>query len=333
VLPLQVVQCNEMGVPLKCGAMARMAHAMGYMALLLAPCVARGQTEPTGAARENTAEPSNAGATASEAPPTKQECIQAHVQTQVSQRDNHLTVAREQARVCASQTCPGMVVSDCGRWLNSLDQRIPSVVFEVRVNGEPGPDVLVFVDNQPVVGWTDGEALPLDPGEHEFRFESPPFEPIVQTVLLAEGARYRVVEAHFTSAPPPVDPAPVAAVAPMSAPSHAPPPPALERPVPVSVYPLLGVAGLGAAGFAVFGLIANAKLSDLEERCQPNCTDAEVQPLKTSRVVADVSLGVGVASLVAAGVVYLVRPERPGAPAVGLAPLPGGAGSYVSGSF
>lgn len=324
-----------MRCPFNAGTPARVAHFVGCAALWFAPSVARAQTnEPSGgASSEAPGAEAPASATSSEVPPTKQQCIQAHVQTQTSQRDGNLSIARDSARVCSSLSCPGMVISDCGRWLNSLEQRIPSVVFEVRVNGEAGSNVKVFVDNQPVHDWTSGEALRLDPGEHEFRFESPPFEPIAQNLLLAEGVRYRVVKAEFNSAAPSADPSPAAPVTSVPVPRNATPPPVVERPVPLAVYPLLGVAALGGVGFTVFGLVAKSKLNDLEDRCQPNCTDAEVQPMKTARVMADVSLGVGVAGLIAAGVVYVIRPERSGATAVGLAPLAGGAESYVRYSF
>ncbi|MFZ5894894.1 MAG: hypothetical protein ACOY0T_27785 [Myxococcota bacterium] len=312
--------------------LARLAHGVGCLALLMAPGIARGQSSD--ATPKTASGATEAKATASsEQPPTKDQCLQAHAETQAAQQDGKLGRARENARVCASLACPGLIVSDCARWLTDLDQRMPSVVFEVRVNGQVNSEVLVFADGTRVQDWTKGESLRLDPGEHEFRFEHPPFEPILRNVLLGEGVRYRVVTAEFGTAAPATPTAPAATATPRANQQSLVAPPVMERPMPRLVYPLLGVAGLGLGGFAVFGLIGNSKQKGLESRCQPNCTDTDLAPMKTAHLIADVSLGVGVAGLVAAGVVYLARPEKPVSTSVAVTPLPGGAASYATYSF
>lgn len=308
--------------------LARLAQGLSCLSLLFASGIAEAQSKDA-AASAGQAEAASPG----ESPPTKEQCVQAHAETQAAQQDGKLGRARENARICASLACPGLLVSDCARWLTDLDQRMPSVVFEVHVNGQANSDVLVFADGNRVQDWTKGESLRLDPGEHQFRFEFPPYEPIVRNVLLGEGVRYRVVEAEFGAAAPPPASSAAVPVAPRAAPLSSAPPLMTERPTPRLVYPLIGVGGLGVAGFAVFGLIGNAKQKSLESRCQPNCTDADLAPMKTSHVIADVSLGVGMAGLIAAGVVYLARPEKSVAPNVALAPLPGGAATYATYSF
>jgi hypothetical protein len=71
------------------------------------------------------------------------------------------------------------------------------------------------------------------------------------------------------------------------------------------------VAGLGAA--AIFGLMAESADGDLEplaEGCKPNCTSPEIRDLESRRdtyaTVANVSLAVGAAGVVTAGVLWLV---------------------------
>jgi hypothetical protein len=205
-----------------------------------------------------------------------------------------------------------------------MEQRIPSVVFEVRLDGNPNLTATVIADGNRVREWTRGESLRLDPGEHQFRFELADHQPIIQNVMLAEGMRYRIVSVEFVT-PKPAAPTVVTPVAPPPpvASSSAPQAPR-ERPTPVIVYPLLGVGAVGLGGFALFGLMGKSKQSDLESSCKPNCTNSDLKPMKTSYLVGDISLGVGVASLVAASIFYLGRQEKPPSTTVGFAPLPGG---------
>ena len=233
----------------------------------------------------------------------KRECIEAHKQTQAMQSSGRLVEAREQASECTNPVCPGLLVADCARWLGDLDQRIPSVVFQLRADGHPSVNARVFADEQPV-DWTHGKALRLNPGQHAFRFELPPYAPVTEQLVLAEGTRFRIVSAEF------------------KAPSER--TPARERPVPLVVYPLLGVGALGLGGFAGFALSGRAERNRLERTCSPRCTDSDLSAVRARYLVGDISLGVGLAALVGAGVVYLARPEEPARTSVGFAPLAGG---------
>lgn len=82
------------------------------------------------------------------------------------------------------------------------------------------------------------------------------------------------------------------------------------RPVPVVVYPLLAGAGVGLVGFGVFAALGRAKQSHLQNECEPHCTSSDSAPMKTEYLVGDIALGVGVAALVGAAVVYLTRPRQ-----------------------
>jgi hypothetical protein len=297
--------------------------------LLIAP-TAFAQTAPAG---KNTSS-SSTDAKETDVAPSKELCIESHRQCQQIQKEGKLLQARELARICTNLVCPGLLVSDCARWLSDLDQRIPSVVFEVRVDGEPNGEALVFADDKPVGEWTNGESLRLDPGKHQFRFEIPNHEPVTQNLFLGEGMRFRVVSAEFKS-PTQASAVPAVTATPASQALTAPPPPR-ERPTPIIVYPLLGVGVLGAAGFTTFALLGNSKENDLKSSsgCAPNCTESDKKPMKTNYLIADISLGVGVASLITAGVFYFTRPEKETAvPTVAIAPLPGGAAGFVGYHF
>ena len=300
--------------------------------LVLIPSGVVAQTTPgTPPAGPSASAAAPSSAQAIGAAPTKEQCLESHRQAQIAQNNGELLRAQDSARICASLTCPGLLINDCSDWLNNFERRIPSVVFVVRLDGETNLSASVMADGKPVAEWTHGEALRLDPGEHEFRFELPPNEPIVQTVLLAEGMRYRVITAEFAApkeqAGEPIEPikqTPIAA---------APPAPPAHRPTPWLVYPLLGVGTLGAAGFATFGLLGKSKRSDLESSCEPDCEQSDLKPMTNMYLLADVSLGVSVASLIAAGVFYLARPEEPVAASIGFSPLPGGAASFATYKF
>jgi hypothetical protein len=225
--------------------------------------------------------------------------------------------AQEKLLICSSRTCPGAIISDCGQWIEELEQKTPSMVFEVRRDSLEATEARVFVDDQLVTDWA--RALKVNPGRHTVRAELPPFEPIVENLVLPEGQRLRLVPFSFktAAAPPPastVEPAPVA-------PQPATPLPLLapRRPTPVLVYPLLGVAAAGAVSFAVFSLMGRSKQSDLEQECKPDCSETQLKPMKRSYLIADVSAAAGGAALLGAALLYLTRPEE--SPMASCAPI------------
>jgi hypothetical protein len=259
-------------------------------------------------------------------PPTKEQCLDAHHKAQTAQLDGKLILAREMASICASSTCPSVLIGDCAHWLSDIDQQIPSVVFEVRVDGEPNVTASVFADGNQVPVWSKGEALRLDPGQHEFRFELSPRAPIEKSIMLTTGMQYRVILAEFVMARR----AQVVAATPLPAPA---PPPVVPRRTPTLVYPMLGIGALGVAGFTTFALVGKSKQNDLEQRCMAHCTDEQMRPMKTHYLIADLSLGVGLISLAAAATIYFWRSESPASATVGVAPLPHGAQTFATYTF
>jgi hypothetical protein len=251
--------------------------------------------------------------------PSKADCIQAHKRCQQAQNDRRLVEARAWATSCTNPACPGLLVADCARWLNELDQRIPSVVFDVRAGGHPGMKAEAYADGERVENWTRGEALRLDPGQHTFRFVLAPFSPATETVLLAEGMRFRVVAVDLAM----LDQK-------RSTPSQGKPVPEPDRaagtarPVPVVVYPLLGVGVAGIAGFIGFGLSGRAEQRRLERTCSPNCIDSDLSTMRQRYLIGDISAAVGFGAMLGAGVLYLFRPKRPTRESVSVTALPGG---------
>jgi hypothetical protein len=98
------------------------------------------------------------------------------------------------------------------------------------------------------------------------------------------------------------------------------------------------VGGVGVAGYATFGLLALGQKSSLDKSCAPNCTDAEVSPVRTKVAIADASIAVGAAGLGLATVLFFVgKPTKPEATSSGLRidaiPVRGGAAARFGGSF
>jgi hypothetical protein len=82
----------------------------------------------------------------------------------------------------------------------------------------------------------------------------------------------------------------------------------------------------------VLGSLGNAKRSDLDaSACKPNCSSDDVARVKTMYVAADVSLGVGLASLLGAGIALAVDlgTSKPRDATAKLLVRPGGAGVSV----
>ena len=240
-----------------------------------------------------------APANSAQAGPSRTECLDAHRSAQELRKGGKLLESQEQLLICSSESCPGAIITDCGRWLMELEQATPSVVFEVRVDGKDTNLARVELDGRPVSDWS--QAVKVNPGRHDVRISVDGFEPHVESVLTPEGQRLKMVSAEFKKP----EAAPVA-----DAGALAPKPVELARPTPPGTYALLGVGVLGAAGFVTFAAIGKTKQNQLDNDCAKlfSCTDADLKPMKTMYLVGDISAGVGAAALIGAAIVYFTRP-------------------------
>ena len=243
---------------------------------------------------------------AGESDPTRQApdrvaCIGAHHDAQELRKAGKLVEAGKKLAICASASCPGVIVSDCGTWTGELEQATPSMAFEVEVDGHVASSAKVSVDGLAIADWS--HPVVVDPGSHLVRVETPSFDPHEETIFMAEGHRMRLVSVKFETPRPTL----AGSASPERNPSL---PEDTPRPVPVVVYPLLAGAAVGLAGFAVFAGLGKAKQSELQNRCEPRCTTSDLAPMKTEYLVGDIALGVGAAALVGAAVVYLTRPHQ-----------------------
>ncbi|MFZ5894899.1 MAG: hypothetical protein ACOY0T_27810 [Myxococcota bacterium] len=246
------------------------------------------------------------------------------MESQQAQADGRLLLARQDAAICTNRLCPAALVADCAAWLEELEQRIPSIVFDVRVDGVVDNSATIEVDGQLVKEWSRGQALPLNPGEHEVKISHVAHPSVVQKVLLADGMRFRLVSVDIRS----TDGA--AGRPEVEQPSSLPSQSATPRPIPVLVYPLAGLGVIALGGFVGFTLSGNAEYDRLQRSCAPFCSDDQVSGVQRRYLVGDISLGVSALSIAGAAILYLTRPTRPSPPVVGVAPVRNGAVAVFS---
>jgi hypothetical protein len=268
----------------------RRQGCLGFLAALGLTMTSAGTSSATPPAAE--------GADAAHGAPDRAACVSAYREAQELKKAGKLVEAGKKLVICASASCPGPIIADCGTWTGELQESTPSVVFEVEVDGHVPSAVKVSVDDLPISDWS--HAVLVNPGAHVVRVEVPSFDPYVEKVIMAEGHRMRLVSVKFATpkpaAPPPSTEAPIPAEP--------------RRPVPIATYPLLGVGIVGLAGFGVFDGLGRAKQTDLENSCKPHCSDSNLRPMKTDYLIGDIGLGVGLASLAAAAIVYFTRGEE-----------------------
>jgi len=227
--------------------------------------------------------------------PSRTACLDAHRNSQELRKEGKLLESQEQLLICSSETCPGAIITDCGKWLSEVDQLTPSLAFEVRVDGKDSSAAQVELDGRVLADWS--KSVKVNPGRHDLRVVVQGFEPYTENLLTVEGQRLRVVSADFKTKQPDV-------------PKPLPRAPVYTRPTPTSTYVLLGVGVLGAAGFATFASIGKTKQNQLDNDCVKvmTCTDADLKPMKTMYLIGDISAGVGAAALLGAAIVYFTRP-------------------------
>jgi hypothetical protein len=211
-------------------------------------------------------------------------CADAHLAGQVARSEGRLLQAREHFTTCGSESCPGVLRSECGQLLEEVSRELPALI--VVAKDEAGADVLdyqVFIDGVAIPNSSLG--TPLDPGTHALRVTAPGFGSEALSVSLRVGEQRRRLDVRLRREEV-----------------------VEERPVwPLFVFG--GVAAAGASTFVIAGLAARNSERELET-CAPSCEQDRVDSVETKYVVANVGLGVGLAALASGGVWWWLTADR-----------------------
>jgi hypothetical protein len=216
-------------------------------------------------------------------------------QTEAMRAEGQYRKARARLLECVNAQCGGDVRRRCAAALQKLDANTPSIVVRAEdPSGNDLTDVSVSLGDERLVNELDGMAIPVDPGEHRFVFTRVGEAPVVQTLTIEQGQKFRAIDVVIGS-PPNLAQQP-ASGAPSSVDSGV-----SDR--TVAAASLIGVGVVGVTGFTILGLRARSGEEALE-RCKPNCSEGRVDSVKMRYLFANVSLGVGALALGAA--TYLI---------------------------
>jgi hypothetical protein len=274
--------------------------------------------------------------TAHAAADDKQQCLAASDQGQQMRDDGKYRRAREAFAACARDACPALVRRDCVKWLADLEQSSPSIVVGAKDDkGGDLVDVTVLVDGAPLVTKLDGKPMLVDPGAHVLRFETTGYPRVEQHVMVHAGEKSRLLVVQFgTPAPPAPAPAtskPAAPAQPDSGPT--------SQGTRTSAWVFGGLAVVAFGSEAYFGFTGLSDRSSLKSQAcaqTASCPQTSVDSIRTKFTVADIALGVGVASTAISAYLFLAPPSEtaPSHPtAVDVVPVPGGAAMSVAGRF
>ncbi|MDP1828979.1 MAG: hypothetical protein Q8L48_37300 [Archangium sp.] len=248
-------------------------------------------------------------------PPSVQECVVASGAGQEHLKQGALFSARQELELCSAPSCPQVVSADCTRWLEEVMAAMPSINIVVRVGGVDQSRALVRIDGAPWLDRLTGRPQDIEPGEHDVTVESHGAQRTKRLVVV-QGEKNRVVVFELEAGAAPVSPPAVT--------TPAAPVPGARRSVAVPVLFTAGAVA-GGLGFTLFGLSGKGRLATLVAQpcaATKTCDPAEAAAISREFIVADVSLVVGLASAVAAGISWWWWASQPEArPAVTLVPL------------
>jgi hypothetical protein len=243
-------------------------------------------------------------ATAVAAPPAsggadRKACIAAADDGQRLRDENKLSAAREKFILCASKSCPGAVAKECSQWLQDAERDMPSVTFRAKdERGKEILDVRVFIDDQAVAESIDARALPIDPGEHKFKFARSDGKTVEDKMVLRPAEKNRLIEMSFQGpAQADASGASKGGATNGAGTTVTPDDPSGGFHIPVLGWVGAGVAVVGVGMMAYFAIGANDDEDRLRSTCAPNCPESERDGVDSKVLLANVGMGVAVVGI------------------------------------
>lgn len=308
-------------------------------------CAAPSNSEPAATKKEN-----------------KKACTAAWKSAQGFEQSNRLREAKESLEGCRNKTCTKGMRQQCEAKYKEVTANLPTVIPLVTdEQGGSKVDVQVTVDGALLTTRLDGQALPVNPGMHEFSFSTTDGGVFSnQKVVIAQGQHNRTIAATMRSKKS----AAVAAAPVASEPEPNAEPEKSKHLLSASSEESSGkeataegaaqsssggpgplpfvIGGVGLASlitgsiFIIKGNSENDKLS----QCTPYCTQETVDHVSSFYTAANISIGIGAAAVGVATVLLLTsgpsKTEKPPTQAsykVDVQPTPSGAFATVSGQF
>jgi hypothetical protein len=299
--------------------MKRASPVLALFGLLTTvPCRAQGPGEPAGGVEGEPAPETSEASTAS-----VERCVSEHERAHMLRIDEHWLEARAAMAVCAAETCPLAIRSDCRAWLDELAQALPTLLVVVERDDGGGPPVRVELDGHDAEALDPSHPIEVIPGPHHMRFLLEPYPPVETDVVAAKGEKNRLVTVRFAREPPP--PPPLLVLAPPAA-HHAP-----TRPIPVASYAFAGGALVAFATSTALLVSALSMRSEARSTCAPVCGSNIRRSIDTRLLLSDISGAVGVTL---AGLTVYTFVSRPTVSGTGTGdPSVTGAAVSFSGSF
>jgi hypothetical protein len=241
----------------------------------------------------------------------KEVCFKAVDEGQHQRTARKIVAARDQFIQCARSVCPALVRKDCAQWLSEVQVTLPSVVFGARdAHGNDVLNVRVSVDGNLVADKLDGTSVAVDPGPHVFHFEWEGHGAVDQQTVIREGEKSRLLTVSFSGGA------------------------SGARPIPVGFWIFSALGLVGGAGFVGFAVSAEGDINHLRQTCAPACVPTDLDIIRSKIIVANVSLGVGIASVgVAAAWLLLTRGPEGKTTALHVEPTPGGGKASLAFTF
>jgi hypothetical protein len=271
------------------------------------------------------------GSRAEAAPPTKDECVEAHGRGQDAREKGQLADSKRLFLVCAQSSCPALLQSDCAKFGDELARTVPSVSFAARdARGADLLDTQVFVDGALVQSRLDeGKSYDLDPGKHTVRFVHAGKD-VIQGIVVSSGEKGRAIVATFGDSS--------AAGVTNKATTNAEPSKPSRSAVP------LVVAALGGAAMIAGSVLLVSGLGDVPDNCSRsahNCAaspgDPSFDDAKSAVSRANLGLGIGIGGAADAtlGLIWYLasspsEPEKASSSASAITPWTDGRGGGAS---
>jgi hypothetical protein len=264
-------------------------------------------------------------------------CVAAWRNADELAKAGQLRLAKTTMLKCAHHTCGGTLHKECSRRVAEIEGDIPTVVPVVKdANGDPVTEVDMLMDGELLASRIDGRAVVVDPGTHEFTFQTPRGLIASYRTVILQGQRNRSLEVTLRPGRAMVKtrvPSGALVAATMSDDSPSARgtrggrggaenpelnlvPEADDEPlrggrrITTGSVAMAGLGVLGVAGFSLANYQGNKENRALNS-CSPNCTPESVDRVRKIYQYGRISLGVGVAALAGAALLYLTSsPSR-----------------------